>query len=434
MPAVTDLISPSESSHVGAGIRVREGFYEMPHFRVDKYHGDVEVVEKRDPTGKIVLSRKVVRKGHRNSKALVPYASVEGQGNLLTAQGAQDLWNAINGGSITGGYYNNSNSALCVADGNPTAVGSGASATFTNGSTSVTISSTSGPNVGDKIRLDKDGGWYTISVITSNVSFTLSSAYTGVTGSGTASYITQEAVANTDLNFTQSASLGGGISGVSNASTSTITTASAHGLVAGQVVTIASVGGATGANGTWVVNTVPTTATFTIVIGSGPGVYTSGGTVKLNNECRQLVSSTALSVAVGGAITNVSNVANPTITTTTAHGLVVGQMVSIASVVGATGVNGTWTVLTVPTTTTFTITLASGPGAYSSGGTTTLINILQAVATFGTTQANFTWNEWGLSNCGAAQSGVHLLNRKVIYLGGKSNQSSFVLTATLSLS
>ncbi len=67
-------------------------------------------------------------------------------------------------------------------------------------------------------------------------------------------------------------------------------------------------------------------------------------------------------------VSNVSNVNNPTITTSSAHGLVTGDLVTIASVGGATGVNGTFNVASVPSPTTFTIT-ASAPGAYTSGGT-----------------------------------------------------------------
>lgn len=57
-----------------------------------------------------------------------------------------------------------------------------------------------------------------------------------------------------------------------------------------------------------------------------------------------------------------------TITTTAAHGYSVDDEVKIASVVGATGVNGTWRVVTVPTTTTFTIRVGA-PGTWTSGGT-----------------------------------------------------------------
>lgn len=66
-------------------------------------------------------------------------------------------------------------------------------------------------------------------------------------------------------------------------------------------------------------------------------------------------------------VTGVTNVANPTITTSAAHGLAVGNVVAIFNVGGAAGVNGNFTVATVPTATTFTIT-AAAPGVYTSGG------------------------------------------------------------------
>lgn len=66
-------------------------------------------------------------------------------------------------------------------------------------------------------------------------------------------------------------------------------------------------------------------------------------------------------------ISAVTNTTNPTITTTTAHGLYAGQVVDITSVLGATGIDGWWVVQSVPLTTTFTIA-APAPGVYTSGG------------------------------------------------------------------
>lgn len=71
-------------------------------------------------------------------------------------------------------------------------------------------------------------------------------------------------------------------------------------------------------------------------------------------------------------ITNAPNTASPTtITTSAAHGFSVNQPVVISGVGGNTAVNGSWTVLTVPSTTTFTIGVA-GSGAYTSGGSVSL--------------------------------------------------------------
>jgi hypothetical protein len=52
-------------------------------------------------------------------------------------------------------------------------------------------------------------------------------------------------------------------------------------------------------------------------------------------------------------------------------------------------------------------------------------------STFGSADANFTWNEWAVFNAG---SGGTMLNRKVQSLGTKASGSTWQLTVTLSLS
>jgi len=52
-------------------------------------------------------------------------------------------------------------------------------------------------------------------------------------------------------------------------------------------------------------------------------------------------------------------------------------------------------------------------------------------ATFGASDANFTWNEWGVFN--AAVAGT-MLNRKVQALGTKSSGAVWVFTITITLS
>lgn len=54
-------------------------------------------------------------------------------------------------------------------------------------------------------------------------------------------------------------------------------------------------------------------------------------------------------------------------------------------------------------------------------------------STFGTSQANFAWNEWGTFNSATAATG-RMLNRKVESLGTKTSASTWTLTTTLSLS
>ncbi|MEV0617580.1 hypothetical protein AB0I81_29960 [Nonomuraea sp. NPDC050404] len=51
-------------------------------------------------------------------------------------------------------------------------------------------------------------------------------------------------------------------------------------------------------------------------------------------------------------------------------------------------------------------------------------------STFSTSEANFTWNEWGIFN---AVTGGRLLNRKVESLGAKTSAASWVFTVQLSL-
>lgn len=253
---------------------------------------------------------------------------------------------------------------------------------------------------------------------------------------------TAAAVSDTDMDAAQQAAVGGGLSspGASNASPIVITTASAHGLVAGQAVVIAGVGGNTAANGTWEVaaSPAPTSTTFALLNSTGNGAWTSGGTVNPINKYRQAITSVTVNPAVGGGVTGVTNVTNPTITTSTAHGLAVGQIVQIAAVGGATGVNGTWKVATVPTSTTFTIT-AAAPGVYTSGGAVNLLGGVQFAGTFGPNNANHAWNEFGTTTGGAATNKQatpppHLLNRAVAANGTKASGQSWTLTETLSAS
>lgn len=61
---------------------------------------------------------------------------------------------------------------------------------------------------------------------------------------------------------------------------------------------------------------------------------------------------------------------------------------------------------------------------YPSGGT----NVLTFRATFGTGDANFTWNEWGIFN---AASGGTMLSRKVESLGTKTSTQTWQFTTTL---
>jgi len=120
----------------------------------------------------------------------------------------------------------------------------------------------------------------------------------------------------------------------------TITTTSAHGLSAGQSTTIAGVAVAS-YNGTFPVVAVLSGTQFTYIAG-------------------------ASGLAASGAGTSAS--ATATILTTTAHGLVVGQLVT-TSAIGVAGYNGTFSVVSVPDSTHFTFTAPTGGLAASGGGT-----------------------------------------------------------------
>lgn len=67
------------------------------------------------------------------------------------------------------------------------------------------------------------------------------------------------------------------------------------------------------------------------------------------------------------AITNATNAA-PISITATAHGYATGTSVDVASVLGNTAANGTWTI-TVVNANTFTLNTSTGNGTYTSGGT-----------------------------------------------------------------
>lgn len=54
-------------------------------------------------------------------------------------------------------------------------------------------------------------------------------------------------------------------------------------------------------------------------------------------------------------------------------------------------------------------------------------NVITWRATFGTTEANFAWNERGIFN---ALAGGQMLSRKVVSLGAKTSSASWQLTCT----
>src|SRR6266581_1558088 len=170
----------------------------------------------------------------------------------------------------------------------------------------------------------------------------------------------------------------------------TVTTTMAHGLTAGQTVVIAGVAD-TSFNGTFTISTVPSTTTFTYAQ-TGTNATSGGGTVSAGtvkwfvnsveggNAASGTISTLGLytapsttlppantvSIASNGAV-RANNVV--TITTTAAHNLLTGQPVTISGVTD-TSFNGTFTIASVPSATTFTFSQA-GTNASSGNGTVT---------------------------------------------------------------
>lgn len=83
-------------------------------------------------------------------------------------------------------------------------------------------------------------------------------------------------------------------------------------------------------------------------------------------------------------LTSVS--ASGVFTASAAHGLQVGDTVTVASVASGTSANGTWVVATVPSPTTFTVSGATAAGA-GSGGTVARLSTSWSTAIFGVSSA-----------------------------------------------
>jgi|GEM_PF-600852 len=176
----------------------------------------------------------------------------------------------------------------------------------------------------------------------------------------------------------------------------TITTTAAHSLIVGQAATIGAVSDAT-FNGTFTIVSVPTSTTFTYAqnglldatSGGGTvtnigvkwsvggdsrfGTITTGGLYTAPGALPPPVSAT---IASNGAVRK-SNVV--TITTTAAHNFVVGQAVVISGVTDTT-FNGTFTIATVPSTTTFTYSQTANDATSGSGTASSFAVIITATS------------------------------------------------------
>ena len=143
-------------------------------------------------------------------------------------------------------------------------------------------------------------------------------------------------------------------------------------------------------------------ATITLGTGGADSIagstltYTASGLptgLAISSTTGQVTGTIAVPVV---SISGVTNTVNPTITTTAASTLSVGESITIGGVVGATGVNGVFTVASVPTATTFTITDPTAPGDSTSGGAITPNSSVIVTATDSSNNASnsetFAWN------------------------------------------
>lgn len=196
----------------------------------------------------------------------------------------------------------------------------------------------------------------------------------------------------------------------------TVTTAAVHGFTIGQAVTIAGSTSTPALNGVWAVDTVPSTTTFTVAyqVGVGSTANGGGGTASIpggNSLTRVNNTVTAITaaahgflggmtvqisgftpIAIGGGISAISQSnGTATCTTASAHGLSPGAQLIIT---GTTNYNGTWTVLTTPSSTTFTFAFGLNEPAEAAGAVSTPLNGTFTVLTVPTT-TSFTYTQLG---------------------------------------
>jgi subtilisin-like proprotein convertase family protein len=197
------------------------------------------------------------------------------------------------------------------------------------------------------------------------------SSITGYNGTFTILSTTANTFTYSDTNSGLAPSTGGSAS----VNFVTITTTTPHGLVVGQQVSISGVTVA-GYNGTFLVTGILTPTLFTYSLATSGLAASAAGTVRISTFDNSQVTvmyhdtgtSTTIAPSPGGA-TEIGNVV--TITTTTPHGLQLGQQISISGI-GITGYNGNWTVTGILSPTSFTYTASTRNMAPSGGGGVTL--------------------------------------------------------------
>ena len=202
--------------------------------------------------------------------------------------------------------------------------------------------------------------------------------------------INGNAVVRGTLQTNQSASIGKSITGTySQSGTAVTVTSSAHGLVVGNSIYTDPTSG-TGVPGTYTVATVTGPNTFTYT--AGTSLTTSGNiTIRAIGNLAvygttDIVGNTAIygtlytnqDVTIGKTLSGTYSQSGTTVTVTSAsHNLFVGNSV-VVDITSGTGVDGTYTITSVPTANTFRYT--AGTSLTTSGNVSLITNSDLAVA------------------------------------------------------
>ena len=197
-------------------------------------------------------------------------------------------------------------------------------------------------------------------VAPTSVTGSTASGVAALTGSATATYLTDSTV------FPIAAS-GVTVNGTGSATTVTVaTTASSTDFIVGEEVTVGGTTGGTNINGTFVITAVSggsfTYASPNAVAPSGTTNATATG---LNANNTVYLPTATAAATISGANWNIDNDI-ATFTTSAAHNFEAGQLVTITN---SGSYNGTYQILSVPTTTTFTVGILSDPGTFTGTGT-----------------------------------------------------------------
>ncbi len=175
---------------------------------------------------------------------------------------------------------------------------------------------------------------------------------------------------------------------------------------------------AEGAFGTLTVNGTNWSNSGTIEAAGGAinllGSWSNTGTLRSAGD------TTAIAASPTGATKSGSTI---TITTSVAHGFVVGQSVIIAGV-GLSGYNGTFTITSVPSATSFTYAASASALDDSGGGTATLNSSLSLGGTFNSATLGTVTGAGGVINLTGVvtnTAGTLTLNQSWRFLGGAIN-------------